>query len=103
MDFDVDTLSDALSADQIDDVLKNEIEAMNLKIDIASSYYHTFSTPTGRKCLQHLINAFVVGPTVIPGQSPESHGIREGKKRLVFMIVQLMNMHETGEYTDVET
>lgn len=104
MEFDIDSLRGHLGGDEhINDVLASEIEEHNKRIEIASIYHHTFATDSGRKCLQHMINAFLASPTVIPTESQEANGIREGRKRVVFLILQLMNMHETGDYRDVDT
>ncbi|MGI9251816.1 MAG: hypothetical protein ACR2PR_11600 [Pseudohongiellaceae bacterium] len=96
--FDEDLIEEALGAEGLDDNAKKYIEEFNFRVELADSFFHTFNEGPGRLVLNHLFHTCVLSPTVIEGESAEAHGIREGKKRVVMLILEIMQRARTGDY-----
>lgn len=73
------------------------IEQMNFRKEITGAYFHTFAEGPGRIVLDHLFQTCVLSPTVVENESPKEDGIREGKKRVVLLILELMHRARTGD------
>ncbi len=97
-EFDLSLIEDALGEEGLDENTKRMLEAYNFRVEIAQSFLQTFSTEPGKIVLNHLIRTTVMTPTVIEGQDAFAQGIREGEKRVVFLILEAMNRAKSGDY-----
>lgn len=61
-----------------------------------------FSTEDGKKLLEKWVKAYIFEPTVIPGRPIESHGIREGQKMFVRLILGAIEKIENNYYQKQE-
>lgn len=96
--YDKELLEQALGEEGLDENLAKYIDEFNFRVELAESFHHTFREGPGRTVLNHLYQTCVLAPTVLEDDTQFAAGIREGKKRVVLLIIEIMHRARTGDY-----
>lgn len=81
-----------------DETLEIKGDEIELAKELSDAFFITFTTPHGKKVLDHLVNLYLSRPVARQGDDMVTIGIRQGRSDLVMQILnEIRRSQKWGE------